>query len=329
MLKVDDIRPDDLNEMKELAFLADKVLLKKHIKDFTDGLCPVCEKRSGKIVYEQGELVRYARCPIRNILYLDRHLPEDGYAEFYCASEIARLFSERIYQKSRINREKYIYIPRLRRLLDICKCHFPSGITGYCGIGAGSGQFAHLMKSSVFFSHIYAVEPSPSLAADCRSLGLETFACRVEDIDQLPTNLRVIASFECLELLVDPVRRVRKISKLLQINSLFIVSTPNSLGFDIIELGSMSTTLGITHIHLFNPVSLKKLFQMQVSVFCILAPLVCLTLILYDVFTRVGREENSPLGCTTCCYMVIIRYWMIFIVFSLNTICRATCGRWR
>jgi SAM-dependent methyltransferase len=130
----------------------------------------------------------------------------------------------------------------------------------YVEIGAGSGLFARLVQEAQAFSRVVAVEPSAALAADCRACGLEVIESPVE---QLNTSLQanVAASFEVLEHLFSPSDFVKHMHRILAPNGLCILTTPNSLGLDVLELEAMSTTVGCTHLTLFNPDSIARLMQ--------------------------------------------------------------------
>lgn len=128
-------------------------------------------------------------------------------------------------------------------------------------VGAGSGSFAKLVKDSCYFSDVFVVEPNDSCACDCKKQNIKTYHKAVEEMDTYPDGLNVIANFECIEHLVNPKLFIQAVYRLLPQNGFFILTTPNGMGFDVIELGGKSTTLGWTHIHLFNPYSIKILLQ--------------------------------------------------------------------
>lgn len=130
----------------------------------------------------------------------------------------------------------------------------------YAEIGAGSGLFAHLVRESGIFDRVTAVEPSASLAADCRALGLEVLERPVEDLDE-DMQVDVVASFEVIEHLFSPGDFVDHMYRILAPNGLCILTTPNGLGLDVLELGAASTTVGPTHMTLFNPDSITRLMR--------------------------------------------------------------------
>ena len=130
-------------------------------------------------------------------------------------------------------------------------------------IGAGSGVFAKLVKDSNRFSRCIVVEPSPCLAESCRENGLDVIEKPIEEIDDetVFSDVSLVGCFELLEHLINPVAFVKKMYSLLPRGGILCLTTPNGLGFDILELKEKSTTLGLTHINLFNPKSLALMLE--------------------------------------------------------------------
>jgi len=127
-------------------------------------------------------------------------------------------------------------------------------------IGAGSGVFAHLVQETRVFDRVLAVEPAASLAADCRACGLEVLECPVEQLDK-NMLVNIATSFEVIEHLFSPSDFLEHIYRILAPNGLCILTTPNGLGFDVLELGEASTTVGHTHLTLFNPDSITRMIR--------------------------------------------------------------------
>lgn len=262
MAKVDLIRPNRLKDEWEKAARADQAWIDLHRNEFIEGSCPLCGRQNSgayKKIITKDKVV-YADCPICGTLYQERHPDEDAYREYYSVSENLKFFSEKIFKESHDNRKKLIYKPRLKKVIDIAR-KYGSSDPGFYEIGAGSGQFAAMARDSGFFKKVVAIEPNPSLAEDCRALGLETWESTVERVDQSIDSTSVIASFECLEHLADPAKHISGISNILKENGLLIITTPNGRSLEVMELGENSTTLGFNHVHIFNPYSIKKLLE--------------------------------------------------------------------
>lgn len=128
-------------------------------------------------------------------------------------------------------------------------------------IGAGSGDFARHARNCGMFDRVIAIEPNAAILENRE--GLLVINKYVEELKKgdLEQSVDVACCFELLEHLSDPLSFLKCLFSLLPKGAIFFMTTPNGLGAEILELGSRSTTLGITHINLFNPQSLKKLLE--------------------------------------------------------------------
>lgn len=261
-----DIRPDNDRELLCSAFKKDFSWFEKNRENFVQGKCPVCQTRVHSDLLPKSlfkgdrENPPYRRCAICKSLFLDHHPSSEGYAQFYSQSEIMRVFSERIYKDSLDNRKELIYAPRLKRMLDAVHNYGrKNGV--YLEIGAGSGIFAQMVQNSEYFTDTVVIEPNPCCANDCRELALNVIETTVENVSEFPPNISVCTLFECIANICDPQRLISDISKKLSPGTLLIITTPNCLGFDVLELGSSSSSLGYLYIQLFNPASMRMLLE--------------------------------------------------------------------
>lgn len=267
---VNDIRSDEYTELLKQANLEDENWFSENRHRFVDGKCPVCDTREHSTLLPPSRfgaginVPPYRRCDKCHTVFLDRHLDEAGYADYYTNSRLMRVFSQYVYPNSLENRKKMIYKPRLERMLEIVKKYGSSEGSNagvYLEIGAGTGAFAKLAQESECFSDVYALEPNPYCAADCRNAGLKVIEKGVKQLSSFPENTRACAMFECVAHLYDPASAIEEISKKLPDGALFIITTPNCLGFDVQELGTAASSFGHIYVHVFNPGSLKTLLE--------------------------------------------------------------------
>lgn len=260
---VDSIRPDSLKKLQKYAKEADLEWLSTKFDSFVEGHCPICGGDSdSKIIYNIGNKLHYNICNDCNTLFLGTRPDKNAYDEFYNISKTMKLFATHIFKESYVSRLNNIYKPRLQLMLQYFG-KFSTQKGKFLEIGAGSGVFSQLVNETKVFSDCIVIEPSPYLADSCRQKGLNTIQRPVEDV--CDTNLfsdTVLAScFELLEHLTDPAAFLKNLFSLLPDGALFCLTTPNGQGFDILELKERSTTLGLTHINLFNPASLGRLLN--------------------------------------------------------------------
>ena len=260
ILPVEAIRPKtaiDSGTLKD-AIARDNLWLAEKKADFLQVGCPACGGGGYSQQFEKnGHILR--RCSDCETLYLTLRPDADTLTEYYACSARMAYFSTFIFPASREKRVEHIYKPRLERLLTACtKVGCLGGI--YVEVGAGSGLFALLVQKTRVFDQVIAVEPSATLAADCRACGLEVFESSVEQASGI-LQANVIASFEVLEHLFSPADFMKHIHRILAPNGLCILTTPNGMGLDVIELGVASTTVSFSHMNLFNPNSISHLLQ--------------------------------------------------------------------
>lgn len=255
-LTVDSIRPDNLRDMHLKAMEEDKLWLESYSHEMSESHCPLCDTEDSQLLYKAFDGSVYRKCAICNTLFLSPRYPERIYKEYYKRSKNMKFFAEMIFQKSEESRMNNIYKPRLEYLLNFINRDKRGG---YLEIGAGSGIFAKLISNTGIFTECTVIEPSPHLARSCREKGLSVIENRIEDIGLLLHGYNVIACFELLEHIFRPREFISKIYQLIDKDALFVLTTPNGQGFDILELGGNSTTLGFTHINLFNTLSIRSL----------------------------------------------------------------------
>ena len=264
-LKVDSIRPDSLAAQVAEAQRLDTEWLEGKKGTFEEGDCPVCQKKAAsKPAYQLTNGLTYHICTKCATLFLKNRPDADGYEEFYKSSAIMKLFATAIFPQSNASRIENIYKPRLQKLLDYY-VQYSNKKGNFIEIGAGSGMFSELVKESKKFSRCLVVEPSPYLAESCRQKGLDVIEKSIENVslseNEYFSDVVLAGCFELLEHLLNPAIFVKKIYSVLPPGGLFCLSTPNGRGFDILELKEKSTTLGLTHVNLFNPESLTLLLE--------------------------------------------------------------------
>jgi len=129
-------------------------------------------------------------------------------------------------------------------------------------VGAAYGTFCEEMKTRGHFKRIIAVEPTPDLAKTCREKGIETIETPIEKLVVKPDGFfDVIVSFEVIEHLFSPKDFLLHCGRMLKPGGLFIVTCPNSEGFDIAVLGHLCNNVDHEHLNYFNPRSLAILME--------------------------------------------------------------------
>jgi 2-polyprenyl-3-methyl-5-hydroxy-6-metoxy-1,4-benzoquinol methylase len=200
-------------------------------------------------------------------------------------------FFSQIFAASRDARRERIYKPRLSTLLKFCSKYECLG-GSFMEIGAGSGDFCRLVSDAGIFSRCLAVEASAEQASNCRALGLDTVESPIEHFVG-EEGEDVVAAFEVIEHLFSPENFILSLRRLLSDGGLCFLTTPNSFGPDVLELGKNSTTVDITHLTIFNTKSNRML--MERNGFCVLE-IVTPGLLDVDLLLQAWKSGQGPLS---------------------------------
>ena len=263
-LTEDEIRPHALLAEQARLYAHDVAQLMRHRDDFVLVDCPACASDQFKKTYEKTGM-SFVTCSGCGTLYANPRPSPAHMQEYYQNSKNYEFWSKHIFPASESARREKIFRPRVARVLDLC-AQFGIPTNTLLEVGAGFGSFCHEMAKTGRFKRILAVEPTPSLAADCRRLGLEVIEQPIEEIDRAALlgdggEIDVIVNFEVIEHLYSPREFLRQCADLLNPGGILVVTCPNSRGFDVMELGVKSSVLDVEHVNLFHPASLAHLLD--------------------------------------------------------------------
>jgi SAM-dependent methyltransferase len=257
-MKEEDIRPQDLMEGQRIAALTDLGRLLSRRGEFVPVDCPACgaAERTPKFT-KNG--INYVSCPECRTFYVSPRPSPAVLDWFYADSPNYAYWNAHIFPASEPARRQHIFRPRVDRLLEICRRH---GVAteALLEVGAGFGTFCSELMSRRVFSRVVGVEPTPGLAETCRQRGIEVLERPVEHIDTAKAGqFDVVASFEVIEHLFNPIEFVGHMQRLLRPGGLMMLTCPNGLGFDVETLGMLSSTVDHEHLNYFNPASLSDM----------------------------------------------------------------------
>lgn len=245
---------------QRVALLTDIERMLSRSGDFVHVPCPACNTDDSFYKFEKNG-VNYVECTNCQTFYVNPRPTSEVLEWFYTGSPNYAYWNEVIFPSSEEARLENIFVPRVDRVLELCK-KYKKATNSILEIGAGFGTFCcEVMRRNVF-DRIVAVEPTPGLAETCRSRGLEVIEMPVEQIQLGPEDLfDVVASFEVIEHLFSPADFVKRMTGLLKPGGLLMLTCPNGLGFDIETLGTSSNTVDHEHLNYFNEKSLTFLLD--------------------------------------------------------------------
>jgi len=255
-----DIRPEEFEEEKNKTIISDLGKLLSKRLEFVTVNCPACNSDNYKKELEKNS-IEYCRCKNCDTLFVNPRPTAEILDWFYRISDVYTFWNKYIFPASEKVRRQKIFVPRVNKVLEFCeKFNIPQN--SLIEIGAGFGTFCDELKSRNVFNKIIAIEPTPELAATCRSKGLETIESTIENVHfDEKDKFDVAVSFEVIEHLFNPAEFIAHMVRLIQPGGMLMLTCPNGQGFDIETLGPLSTTVDHEHLNYFNPGSLAGLLK--------------------------------------------------------------------
>ena len=259
-MKEIDIRPERTKEGARQAALKDLARLISRIDEFVESSCPACEADEKNYKYTKNGL-SYSTCVKCDTFYMDPRPNNDILDWFYKDSVNYKYWNEYIFPQTDISRKEKIFTPRVERLFHYLHKYNPT-FDSLLEIGCAFGSFLELVESSGKFDRITGIEPTPGLAATCRSKGIDVIEEIVENINiEKQDKYSVVANFEVIEHLGNPRSFIKKCRSFLNPDGILIMSCPNGKGFDFDILGPDCNSVDHEHLNYFNPQSIKILLN--------------------------------------------------------------------
>jgi 2-polyprenyl-3-methyl-5-hydroxy-6-metoxy-1,4-benzoquinol methylase/Zn ribbon nucleic-acid-binding protein len=258
-LTEEEIRPEALKAEQERTLLADAEWLVARRDRFRHSSCPMCDADEPTPAWHKHGL-DFARCGRCGSYYLSPRPDPDLLGEFFARSEHYRYWNEVIFPVSDDARREKIFAPRAVRVAELARRHgAPMGTL--VDVGAGFGTFAEEAQRQGAFERVIAIEPVPELAATCRRKGVETIEATVEAAGIESIRPDVVTSFEMLLHLSSPRAFLEEVGAVLPPGGLFVISTPNSAGFDFTALGELSSGVNFYNLNYPNARALSELLE--------------------------------------------------------------------
>lgn len=254
-MKVSDIRPNKLLK-KQAEMLAEDIAgIIKYKKNFIKVACPACSATQSVPAFEKYGF-KFVQCKRCLTIYTNPRPTPEMLKKYYRISRNYAYWSKYIFPASENTRKKQIFRPRVQRIARICADKTGS----IMDVGAAFGTFCLEVKKLKVFKNIIAVEPTPELAQICRDRGFEVIERAFEDIEII-NKVDVVTAFEVLEHIFKPKEFILKARSILKAKGIMAVTCPNGQSFEIAYLKERSDSVDNEHLNLFNPQSLKKLFE--------------------------------------------------------------------
>lgn len=221
--------------------------------------CVACGKEQIDSEFEKNGFA-YSSCQNCGTLFQSPRPPIAAFEAFYRDSISSRYWADEFFPAVAEARREKIFRPRVERLASLCRTK-NIAIERLIDVGAGYGIFLDEWRKANPSTQLLAVEPSESLAAECRSKGFEVVEEIAENVSGYNNFADLVVCFEVLEHVYDPVSFVQTLSNLVKPGGYVFVSTLCVDGFDIQMLWDKSNSIFPPHhINFLSVAGFEKLF---------------------------------------------------------------------
>jgi len=274
---------------KYLELVNEDVKTMFDFETFNEVPCPACHSTAYNKEFDKSGFT-YVSCTKCETLFINPRPDIQTLNKFYSHSVSTEFWVEDFFKPVMNVRMEKIFKPRASELVN----EFPEYKASKIGdIGAGFGLMLEALKTHWPQANLIAIEPSESMANECRSRGFEVYESMLEDIEESAGNFDLLVSFELFEHLYDPEEFLNQCKKLLNPGGRLIMTTLSGKGFDIQLLWEKSKSISPPHhLNFFNPESVEILAnRVGFTVEKISTP----GRLDWDIVEGMHREENVPL----------------------------------
>lgn len=204
---------------------------------------------------------KYVECSKCGTLYLSPRPSIKAFEDFYRDSKSSNYWAEVFFPATAEIRRETIFKPRVARLSKMAT-KSEVKVDRLIDVGAGYGIFVEEWQKNHPAAKIVAVEPSHSLATECRKKGFETSEEMVEDVEGYDGYADLVVCFEVLEHAYDPLFFIESMKKLARPGGLVFISTLCIDGFDFQILWEKSSQISPPHhINFLSVAGFKYLYE--------------------------------------------------------------------
>ncbi len=256
-MRENEIRPQNLMNKGESAKKADIKRMQSKKSEFVKVACPACGSNKRQHKYTKWGF-NFDECLVCQTFYTNPRPTPKILEWFYAYSPNYDYWNKYIFPASEQSRRKQLFVPRVDRLLEVCR-KYKVKTGSLLEVGAAHGIFCEELKSRKVFKRVVAVEPSKSLAETCRNKGIEVVNLPIEKYKG--RGFDVVVHFETMEHLFSPKNFLTACHKALNKDGLLAFTVPNGMGFDVVVQGTASHTIDHEHLNYLNPFSVEVLLK--------------------------------------------------------------------
>ena len=203
----------------------------------------------------------YASCNDCGTLYQTPRPLIKEFDAFYQNSKSSQYWADVFFPSVAEARREKIFKPRVQRLLDMCKTK-NLNISKLIDVGAGYGIFLDEWRKVMPETELIAIEPSISLAKECRNKELSVVESLAENVEGYDDYADLVVCFEVLEHVDSPLDFVNVLKEMVKPGGHLFISTLCIDGFDLQILWDKSSQISPPHHINFHSIKgFEKLFE--------------------------------------------------------------------
>jgi SAM-dependent methyltransferase len=188
----------------------------------------------------------YALCRKCGTLYQTPRPPIREFESFYRDSESSRYWAEVFFPTVAEARREKIFKPRVEGVQTMCN-DVGLEVTKLIDIGAGYGIFLDEWRAAKPETDLLAIEPSFSLAQECRNKDLKVVESIAENVIGYNNYADLVVCFEVLEHVDNPLEFITLLKKMVRPGGYLFISTLCIDGFDLQMLWDKSSQISPPH----------------------------------------------------------------------------------
>ena len=225
-----------------------------------DRACVACGALETQTEFEKNGFA-YATCTQCGTLYQTPRPPLPAFEAFYRDSVSSRYWAEQFFPTVSEARRERIFRPRAERLIQMCEAN-GIDVSKLVDVGAGYGILLDEWRRLRPETDLLAIEPSSSLAGECRDKGFKVVEDIAENVSGYRNYADLVVCFEVLEHVFEPLSFIKNLADLARPGGRVFVSTLSVDGFDIQTLWERSNSIFPPHhINLMSIEGFHRLFE--------------------------------------------------------------------
>lgn len=243
-MKEEDIRPKKLLERYIQLSAEDAKKYFTKVQRF-DIPCVACGAK--KVTHQFSKLeFNYAKCNECNTLYQTPRPIPFAFEQFYRDSDSSNFWANTFFPSVAEIRRNTIVKPKVNEIFSLFK-KIGLKVNNLIDIGAGYGIFLDEWRNVCPDTNMIAVEPSHSLANECRKKNLSVVESMAEQVSGFHNFADLVVCFEVLEHVYKPLDFLKTLKQFARPGGYIFISTLCINGFDLQILWDKSSQISPPH----------------------------------------------------------------------------------